>query len=346
MSPRPDEIRTVDCGPYLAGTSGSDEACAQVQRIMCEDGIIAFRDPRVDPRLVERIQRLMIDYFNQSSELKDPDEKKELNHQVGWTPGFTEIPNPKHYARAIEDGLDPPPHPVIGSDPKERFFAAIGTPPPYETAFPVLNAPPVVPAAFADVWQSTIMAYAAVTKATVWTFLEMLATSWGLPMNFFTEEFEYGPHLFAPTGSDMVKYCEPGTVLAGVHGDVGGVSIHGPANLPGLHAWTKSGRRIQVRVPKGQFLIQAAQQLEWLTGGEIIAGLHEVVTLEEVLTRIRAAIAALEQLWRVTSTCFFHMSSDRTSGPKGRFATEQALKKYRPEVAGTQLLVELGVINL
>lgn len=40
--------------------------------------------------------------------------------------------------------------------------------------------------------------------------------------------------------------------------------------------WLRDGRRVPVRVPEGCLFVQAGKQLEWLTGGDIQAGMHEV----------------------------------------------------------------------
>jgi|GEM_PF-1684824 len=348
MSDSADGVRAVDCTAYLAGTSGSDEVCEQVMRIMCDDGLLALHDPRTESGLTDRVLDLVLRYFQQPEHLKKDDEQDspEAYHQSGWTPPFTELPNPKHFAEALRLGLDPVPHPVLGEDRKERFFAPIGELPPYQSAFVNLNVKPVIPKGFGGEWELIIGAYGTAMKAAVWTFLEMLAVGFSLEKDFFTRWFTYGPHLFAPTGSDMIKHGAPGTVLAGVHRDIGGVSIHGSSNLAGLLAWLRNGRRIKVRVPKGYFLIQAAQQLEWLTGGKVLHGFHEVVALEEVQPMIAAARANSEQLWRGGDTGFFHMTSDEESGPKGPFATDEALARYPPITAGKQVLQELGIIGL
>lgn len=51
------------------------------------------------------------------------------------------------------------------------------------------------------------------------TLSEMLAIGFGLPRDTFTQLTACGPHLLAPTGSDMEKYGKVGTVLAGKIGD-------------------------------------------------------------------------------------------------------------------------------
>ena len=69
-------------------------------------------------------------------------------------------------------------------------------------------------------------------------------------------------HLLAPTGSDLSKYNEIGTVLAGFHYDLSFITIHGKSRFPGLYIWLKDGTKVQVKVPEGCLLLQAAKQLE------------------------------------------------------------------------------------
>lgn len=44
---------------------------------------------------------------------------------------------------------------------------------------------------------------------------QMLAVGLGLPKNTFSDMAKYGPHLLAPTGSDLKEYGAIDTVLAG-----------------------------------------------------------------------------------------------------------------------------------
>lgn len=43
---------------------------------------------------------------------------------------------------------------------------------------------------------------------------------------------------------------------------------------------------MQVRVPKDCLLLQAGKQFEWLTGGHVMAGFHEVVVAEDTLAAV------------------------------------------------------------
>jgi isopenicillin N synthase-like dioxygenase len=90
-------------------------------------------------------------------------------------------------------------------------------------------------------------------------------------------------HLLGPTASDLTKYSEKDTILAGFHTDLNCLTIHGRSRYPGLHIWARNtGKRIPVRFPPtGRYLlVQAGKQIEHLTGGLIKAGFHEVVVNE------------------------------------------------------------------
>ena len=60
------------------------------------------------------------------------------------------------------------------------------------------------------------------------------------------------------------------------HYDLNLLTIHGKSRYPGLFVWLRDGRRVAVRIPDGCLLLQAGKQLEWLTGGAVLSGTHEV----------------------------------------------------------------------
>lgn len=47
-------------------------------------------------------------------------------------------------------------------------------------------------------------------------------------------------------------------------------------------------------------------QIEWLTGGDCIAGMHEVVATNKTIDAINAAKEQKRSLWRVSSTVSRH----------------------------------------
>jgi len=70
-----------------------------------------------------------------------------------------------------------------------------------------------------------------------------------------------GPHLLAPTGSDLRRYGQEGTVFAGYHYDLNFLTIHGRSRFPGLNIWLRNGEKVEVKVPIGCLLIQTGKQV-------------------------------------------------------------------------------------
>lgn len=87
--------------------------------------------------------------------------------------------------------------------------------------------------------------------------------------------------MLSPTAVDL-QTTKQGDILAAFHRDFDLLTIHGKARFPGLYAWLNTGEKFLVSVPVGHLLLQAGKQLEWLTGGHIKAGFHEVIYTENV----------------------------------------------------------------
>jgi isopenicillin N synthase-like dioxygenase len=68
-----------------------------------------------------------------------------------------------------------------------------------------------------------------------------------------------------------------------------------------------------VSVPDGCLLVQAGKQIEYLTGGYVLAGFHEVVVNTETIKVIDKKRKEGKSLWRVSSTLFSHINSDQVS---------------------------------
>lgn len=51
----------------------------------------------------------------------------------------------------------------------------------------------------------------------VTTIAEMAAVGYGMPKDAFSSRMKFGPHLLAPTGSDLSQYGKLGTVFANYH---------------------------------------------------------------------------------------------------------------------------------
>ncbi|KAI8592548.1 hypothetical protein BDZ88DRAFT_406897 [Geranomyces variabilis] len=340
----------IDLAPFFKDPS-SPEALAECKKAadaLEKYSALAVRDPRVSEGQSATFLDTMEDYFVQPTEAKLPDARPEFGYQVGVTPANTEKPRcgRDESCNAMVAEMEPQnrPLPYDGVDPKWRFFWRIGEA-PKETQFARLNADPVVPAAFPQ-WESVMNTWGTLMHDAVSGLAEMLAVGYGLPRDTFVKMAQYGPHLLAPTGSDLEKYGKVGTVLAGFHTDLNFLTIHGKSRFPGLHIWTRSGTKMLAKVPDGCLLVQAGKQIEICTGGAVVAGFHEVVVVEDTLKAIERQQARQRPLWRISSTLFFHMASDTLLQPLGSFATPEALAAYPPILAGKQVQRELGFISL
>lgn len=139
----------------------------------------------------------------------------------------------------------------------------------------------------------------------------------------------YRPHLLAPTASDLVKYGQKDTILAGFHTDLNFLTIHGRSRYPGLNIWARNtGNRIPVKIPQGNYLlVQAGKQIEYITGGLIKAGYHEVTINEKTIETIERRKTEFPDrpLVRISSTLFWHLNSDFDLAPIPQLA-EKAQK--------------------
>ena len=116
-------------------------------------GALLLHDSRVSEEENNTFLDLLEDYFSQSLDDLKRDERPELSYQVGVTLENTEKPKcavDEPCLRIIER-LAPSERPLDitahAPDPKCRFFWKMSQKPPYETQYPGLNAPNVVPQA-------------------------------------------------------------------------------------------------------------------------------------------------------------------------------------------------------
>ena len=218
-------------------------------------------------------------------------------------------------------------------------------PRPEETKFKELNAEPVYPKGFLE-WEDTMTMWGTKMLNALEVVAEMAAIGLDLDRKAFVNKMKNAPHLLAPTGSDLAKYKDVGTVFAGYHYDLNFLTIHGKSRFPGLYIWTQNGHKAAVKMPEGCLLLQAGAQLEWLTGGAIKAGMHEVVVTPKTVDAAKKAQEEGRSLWRVSSTVFGHLASDEILEPLGQYATEEAMKKYKKCFVGEQVQAELDTIKL
>jgi isopenicillin N synthase-like dioxygenase len=309
-------------------------------------GILIVRDPRASEVDNDQFLNLMEQYFGQSDiSEKDKDVRSDVYFQVGRTPSHTELPrNHCERVKTLDDkplSLCPP-----ELDPKERFMWRIGPTPP-TTQFPQLNAAPVVPSAFKDIWKTTMDTWGTKLLDAAISIAELIAIAAKLPdRSTLSTKMRYGPHLLAPTGSDLSTYGAIGTVLAGYHYDLNALTVHGKSRFPGLYIWTRDGKRKIVKIPNGCLLVQAGKQLEHITAGTILAGFHEVVVTEQTSDVISIAKQNGKSLWRISSTLFAHFASDESLAPLEAFGTMESRAKFENIKVGDHVNAELAAINL
>ncbi|KXJ92538.1 hypothetical protein Micbo1qcDRAFT_117069 [Microdochium bolleyi] len=324
------DLPIIDLDVYLQQGASSDAAraeCAKAARALITYGALILHDSRVAEQDNVTFLDLLEDYFAQPAAALREDERPDLGYQVGVTLENTEKPKCAVDEPCLDiiQRLAPSERPLdIGAhepDPKCRFFWKMSEVPPYETQFPALNAPNVIPRAenIRDRWTPVMEKWGTSMKSAVTGVAEMAAVGMGLPATTFSDAGKYGPHLLAPTASDLAKYGKPDTILAGFHTDLNFLTIHGRSRYPGLHIWARNtGKKIPVKIPEGNYLlVQAGKQIEHLTGGLVKAGYHEVVVNDKTLAVIekRKAVFPDRPLVRISSTFFWHLSSDYDLAP-------------------------------
>jgi len=346
-----EDYPVIDLSAYLnKGKKGSRKAkwqgdCDKICELFHTYGFIVVKDPRVSHKHNDTFIDLMERYYGQDEEKKAKDVRKQLHYQVGITPTRTERAR-DHCATMAKLSDEEKPLTLCPPDldNKLRFFWRMGEIPP-QTEFKQLNAEPVIPEAFPE-WKDVMNTWGSLIIGTVQTVAEMAALGFGMKADAFTSLMKHGPHLLAPTGSDFNRFGKLGTILANFHYDLNFITIHGRSRFPGLYVWTRSGKKIPVKVPQDCLLLQAGKQFEYLTGGHVLAGFHEVVVSDKTVEAIEAARAAGKSLWRVSSTLFSHIASDNALEPIGKFATEESRAKYPAVKAGKQVQDELNAIKL
>ncbi|KZZ88491.1 hypothetical protein AAL_08049 [Moelleriella libera RCEF 2490] len=330
------DLPIIDLNIYLAAASSSSSSSPKVQQecqraadALITYGALILHDSRVLESDNEAFLDLLEDYFAQPPALLRRDERPQLSYQIGVTLENTEKPKCAVDEPCLDviRRLHPSQRPldIAGHqpDPKCRFFWRMGLAAadeaalPYETQFPGLNAANVVPeaAGIRDRWEGTMDTWGNSMKNAVSKLSEMAAIGLGLPASYFSDAAKYGPHLLAPTASDLRTHAAKDTILAGFHTDLNFLTIHGRSRYPGLHIWARNtGARIPVKIPPGKnyLLVQAGKQLEHLTGGLVKAGYHEVVVNEATLAAVerRSAQRPDRPLVRISSTLFWHLNSD------------------------------------
>lgn len=341
-----ESLPIVDISPFLEDPTSpaSLEACKKVVEIFKQTSCLIIKSPKVKEQDNSNFLDLVEKYFSQRTEELMKDVHPEFNYCVGATPEFTEIPRDHSEHISKLEGAHAA-HKPVGADPKWRFFWRVGDRPEH-TQFAEQNAAPVVPENFKAEWATVMNKWGDLMLESLFSVSEMVSVGLGWKKDTLVELMKQGPHLLAPTGSDLTRHNNLDTIFAGFHYDFNLLTIHGKSRFPGLFIWLRDGSKLQVRVPDGCLILQAGKQLEWVTGGEISAGFHEVVVCPDTLKAVDNAKEKNASLWRISSTLFGHVNSEKTLEPLGQFRNDETLAKYPPTLAGKQSEDELTAIAL
>lgn len=343
------ERRTLDIPAIdISDFKSNPESCKQLVECFEKYGVVVIKDPRVEESKNSEFLDVMEKYYETVSQdfyngYDLDDTRPESGHNIGVVPEGFEIA--RNHSETIKRNFSkerpltqqPPPR-----DKKWRFAWNVGL---YDEYGEGISGENVIPKNFPN-WEEKMNSWGFLMKDSVFTVSEMLARGYGMSPDTFTSKMEGGCQLLAPTGSDLSRYNTEGEILAGFHYDLSFLTIHGKSRFPGLYIWLKDGRRYSVRIPDGCLIIQAAKQLEILTGGRILAGFHEVVVSEDTLEAVEKAKEAKKSLWRVSSTMFSTINYRVVLEPLPKFADHESVEKYPPILCYDQVSQELHAIGL
>jgi len=255
-------LPVIDLTDFIDNKTGDLKHCQELIDGLKKYGCLAVKDPRVNESYNEKFIDNMERYFEsrglEYSETGTHDDiKPEFSYQVGATPELKETARnhaltiKDRFRNALPDTPQPPPPNGLW-----RFFWRVGE---VYAEDNVLLPPQVIPKDFKD-WEKNMNQWGFLMRNSVFTIAEMLSLGFGWERNSLTKRLEGGCHLLAPTGSNLEKYNQNRDILAGFHYDLNFITIHGKSRYPGLSIWTRDGTKMNVKIPEGCLLIQAAKQ--------------------------------------------------------------------------------------
>lgn len=282
-------------------------------------GVLLIKVDSMDAN--DKFLDLMEKYSTLPLETKKQHVRRNLHYQVGLTPEFIEKPRDRCDVVYKLDGKKP-----NGYDPKTRWFHRM-TPIDEDTEYTDITGENIIPNEFPE-WESIFNGIGDYFMNLLEKLNQVISIEMGQKKEYLANMCHNGNHMIAPTMSDLTKYGNTGTILAGFHSDISLMTIHGKSRYSGLNIWTRKNEKIRVHVPDGCFLVQAGRQLEYITGGYILSGYHEVVVEQDTVEQLKKAIKQGTSTTRVSSTFFAHINSDKYMEVLPQFQTDKNVKIY------------------
>ncbi|KAL0397536.1 UNVERIFIED_CONTAM: hypothetical protein Scaly_0202000 [Sesamum calycinum] len=318
------QIPVIDLAPYLEFSrelpsrdgeefdSNLKNLCSEVSRTLRETGALLVKDPRCTAEDNDRFLDMMEKYFEMPDDFKRRQERPHLHYQVGVTPEGVEVPRSLVDAEMQQKLRSMPkefqPSTPSGPDPKWRYMWRELC---HTEGFPE--------------WQETMDSWGYKMISAIEAVAEMAAVGFGLQKDAFTSLMKQISKrkriAFTKIQSDYFR--TPFLLTKGhpvVTTNILSAWNSGRSRFPGLNIWLRNGQKVEVKVPVGCLLIQTGKEIEWLTAGECIAGMHEVVVTDRTIDAIKLASEQNRSLWRVSSTLFAHIASDAVLKPLSHFA--------------------------
>jgi isopenicillin N synthase-like dioxygenase len=305
-------------------------------------GLVYVQNHGVDPALRDRVFERFVAFTDRPAEQKEALNRADLWFQRGWTPPNTE--------RAVVAGGQP--------DFKECYFAApMPTDPDCRIEYPQIFADNVWPEDDDGAFGEDYLALGQQLHEAGLGLLQGLSLALGLPPRGFDARLEGAAHVFRmlrylPLSAEQVG---TGIVWGEEHTDFNlltllpggrfldpdGRPCERPDDASGLSIRTRptkehpQGLKVRGRAPEGCIVAQVGQQLEILTGGEVLATPH-------VITAPRTP-----GYTRVSGAHFLHLHPHQMVFPFQRFRTPETIRAYSPPVlAGTyaiKTLIDIGL---
>lgn len=270
----------------------------------------------------------------------------ELAFQVGLTLRGQEKTRQKYTDFDHLSARNRPTKPPRGGPVSERLMFPIGTRPENMLErFRMLNAIHANPAGVLPFEEDLRMCGESKLRVAVFV-MQLLEIGLLLPDGALVDLLTDGPHLEAPNATHLDEDVVLGDVANEVHYDLNLATFFGKANAPGLFVWIAKKFRVALSIPEGCMLMQAGKQLEWLTGGHISYGLHEVVVTKSMIDTLTRSTPRGKPPVRTSLPLFVHVNSMRRLEPLGHFQSAQRAHKYATVLAGDYLIDELTAINL
>ena len=92
-------------------------------------------------------------------------------------------------------------------------------------------------------------------------------------------------------------------------------------------------------IPEKHLLVQGGKQLEWLTGGYLKAGFHEVIHDKKVEEQVKENLKAGRTNWRVACAMFSYVQGNLRLKPFPQFSKPGVDKLY-PSISADEYLVQ------